>query len=78
MTAWSSSRASSARPRILVRREEVLDQKQFGERRRDLRDGDALLERVVRLRVRGQPPIGPMPELVREHDEIAQLPGPVD
>ena len=63
---------------ILVGREEVFDEKQFGERRRDLREGDALLERVVRLRVRGQPPIGSMPELVRENDEIAQLPGPVE
>ena len=40
---------------ILVGREEVFDEKQFGERRRDLREGDALLERVVRLRLRGQP-----------------------
>ena len=78
MTAVVELPCEQRAAQILVGREEVFDQKQFGERRRDLREGDALLERVVRLRLRGQPPIGPMPELVREHDEIAQLPGPVD
>jgi len=56
----------------------VFDQQQFGERRWDLSEGEALLERVVHLRLCGQPIMSSMPKLVREHEEIAQLPGPVE
>ena len=44
-------------------------------RRRNLRDSNALSERIVRLRPRDQPVIRPMSELVREHGEVVRLPG---